>query len=405
MRLLVSILALLSFSLVLTGCWDRSEIEERAIILGIGIDYLTKEEEESFTESEVTHPEQGFPIDTQRIKLTVQIAVPGRIPLGPSGGSGGTSEEKVWIVEVIGHTVDDAIQNLQQQIAQELYLGHLQLVIISEEVAKSGLADINDFFKRNHEARRTAWMLVHHGRAEEAVHAAPPLEEVPSLYLAETMNNTVEFGKFPKEYMGFFWISSSRSGKEGILPHIKVMSDGNIQINGMAYFIDNRMVGKTTPLQIGTYMSMVAENPGGYTIATELPNDDGVFMYRSQTRKSDIQVEIKDGKPYVHFDVTSKGFIEEENKVEQGIQDDPEYLRSLEEEIAKVAEKSATNLLDQLQEDGSDIFGIGEFVRGKHSKFWDEHIRTKENWQEMFPDIEIEVNYNIEIERTGIRLS
>lgn len=402
MKKLICCLLLVFSAINLTGCWDRYEIEDRAIILGIGIDKYEDLYNGTDNGDNPNRIQKEFPIDRELINLTVQIAVPGRIPLGPSDGGGG-GEETVWVVEVSGYTLDDAIQNLQQQLAQKMYLGHLQIIAVSETVARHGLEELSDFLRRNHEVRRTAWMLVSQGTAKAAVRAAPPLEEVPSLYLSETMNNAVSFGKFPKSYLGYFWIDSSRKGKEGFLPYISVMSDGNIMINGLAYFVEDKMVGNTTPLQIGAFMNVMGDNPGGYTIATKLPDKEGAVMYRSKKRDSDIQIELRDGLPHVNIKITSEGYIEEQTKLKEGIRQDSNYLRKIEAEIKKTATVGIESLIKQVQEDGSDIFGIGERIRGQHSNFWNEQVKTKEKWQELFPEIKIKVDVNIRIKRVGMR--
>ncbi|MEW9668532.1 hypothetical protein [Ammoniphilus sp. 3BR4] len=71
------------------------------------------------------------------IRLTVQIAIPGRIPLGPGEGGGG-GEKPVWVLDVVGHTIGDALSNLQQQVADRLFFGHLRVIAVSEAVAILG---------------------------------------------------------------------------------------------------------------------------------------------------------------------------------------------------------------------------------------------------------------------------
>src|SRR5690606_35468649 len=108
------LLAALLVMPLLSGCWDRIEIEERAVILGIAID--AAEENGESQEEEVSHLRGSgtFP-HREMIRLTAQLAVPGRISLGPGesgGGKGGAGgKESVWVLSVAGHTVDEAVSN------------------------------------------------------------------------------------------------------------------------------------------------------------------------------------------------------------------------------------------------------------------------------------------------------
>lgn len=113
---------------------------------------------------------------------------------------------------------ENSIDYLQQQLAEKLYLGHLQITIVNEDVAKKGLDDINDFLKREYEVRRTSWMVVSTGKAEDVLRAAPPIETVPALYLSDTLENAMRFGKLPREYLGKFWIDEADVGVDGALP-------------------------------------------------------------------------------------------------------------------------------------------------------------------------------------------
>lgn len=116
--------ALLILSL-LTGCWDRMELEERAVVLGISVD--TAGPEAAQQEDEISHLRGKYPVPPQdMIRVSVQIALPGQIPLGPGeggGGTGGKSEDTVWVLDVVGHTLDDALMSLQQQISGRLFSG------------------------------------------------------------------------------------------------------------------------------------------------------------------------------------------------------------------------------------------------------------------------------------------
>lgn len=129
-------------------------------------------------------------------------------------GSGGAGDQNpVWVIQVFGHTIDDAMNNLQQEISDPRYLIHLRVIIISEDVARNNLNDLNDYLRRNPEVRRRTWLLVSEGEASKFMNINPPLQRVPTLYTLTTMEKAVESGKFPADYLGVFWSSQSKWGK------------------------------------------------------------------------------------------------------------------------------------------------------------------------------------------------
>lgn len=186
---------------LLTGCWDSKEIEQRANVLAIGIDKASEKDRKQ--EDEVSHLSKKYPIpDEEMIKVTAQIAVPGEIPLGPQQPGG--SVKPVLVVEVVGHTLEDAILNLQQEVADEVFLGHLRIIVLSEEIARTGTARFNDFLRRNPEIRRTASLVVSKESASKYMNIIPELERIPSLYLADMVDNLSAIGKFPPSFIGLF---------------------------------------------------------------------------------------------------------------------------------------------------------------------------------------------------------
>ncbi len=381
-RLLLSAFAA-SVVLLLTGCWDRLEIEDRAIVLGISVDNAAPGAADK--ESEISHTAEGFPVpDVNMIRINVQIALPGKIPLGPgeSGGGGRGSEQTVWVVGTEGHTVDDAIMNLQQQISGRLFFGHLRVIVVSADVASLGMQNINDYFHRNPEVRRMAWMMICKGSAEKLMRAAPELERVPALYLMSTMDNAVKLGKFPENYVGMYWSNSAKQGQEGYLPYVELKKEQNIEVKGMAYFKDDKLKGMTKPFQVAAYMSIKGMNPAGYR---------GV-----------VKVRIQDGEPIVNVAIFTEINLEEKIN-DQFTINDSASLTQIEKQDEKSLKLEVENLIREMQEKGADIFGFGEYVRAKKPGYWNARIGSKDRWQSAFKELRVEVEVNSKIRRIGMK--
>lgn len=86
--------------------------------------------------------------------------------------------------------------------------------------------------------------------------ASLKLERVPSLYLLSMLDNAVKLGKFRIDYVGQFWSNPSKKGQEGFLPYVEVKKEQNINLLGMAYFKDAKMVETTKPFEIAGYMGI-----------------------------------------------------------------------------------------------------------------------------------------------------
>src|SRR5690625_3531663 len=101
---LVFIIFLL-IGLVCTGCWDKRELNELAIVKAIGFDI---------------HGENGF-------EVTVQVINPSEVMQNKEG-----YDTPVTIYSETGPTVMDTIRKLTNQMPRNAYMAHIQLIVISE---------------------------------------------------------------------------------------------------------------------------------------------------------------------------------------------------------------------------------------------------------------------------------
>lgn len=397
------LLVLIMTAPVLSGCWDRLEIEERAVVLGISVDTAGPEAKKE--EDEVSHLTGAYPSpDPNLLRVAVQIALPGRIPLGPGEGGGGKggSGSTVWVIDVVGHTIDDALMNLQQQISGRLFFGHLRVIVVSEAVAKRGLQNLNDYLRRNSEVRRMAWMMISKGNALKLMKAAPQLERVPTMYLLSTLDSAVKLGKFPVNYVGMFWSNTAKKGQEGYLPYVEIKRQQNIEVKGMALFRNDKMIGTTRPFDIASYMAIKGMNPAGYRGFVQPEDSSNTVMIYATSRKANIKVRIQDGNPVIRVSIFTEINLEEK-VTEQFSVNTSEFLREIETKNRKSLTTACETLIEQTQQDGADIFGFGEYVRAKKPNFWNKNVKSKKGWQEMYPHVKVEVNVSSKIRRIGMK--
>ncbi|QQK76280.1 Ger(x)C family spore germination protein [Salicibibacter cibarius] len=382
---------------ILTGCWDSQDIENRANVLAIAIDEADNSDEE---EDNIAHLEDTP--NTEMIRVTVQIAVPGEVLLGPPQG-GGEQSDPVWVLSVTGHTVEEAISNLQQEVAEDIFLGQLRVIVINEDVAKKGVERFNEALRQNPQVRRNAWMVVSQEEAAQYMDLSPKLEAVPTLYLVNMVESFVDLGKFPDNYMGLFWRMVSSQGQDGYLPYLQAVGEEQIRLDGLAYFKADRMIGHIEPLQVGYFMAVTDYPIGGNEGFVPIPGTDKHITRETLLRQGKIKTEIKEGKPYARVK------IRYEETVIEGDPDinlnDSQLIEKIEEEGGKIATDHVEHLIQTMQKEQSDIFGFGEYIRAKHPGYWNREIRTKDNWHEEFQnlDVDVDVMFNIRRVETSAR--
>lgn len=396
--LIVSMFSIL-IPLLLSGCWDSREIEKRANVLAIGVDIASEKERKR--EDEISHLIGDFPTpDEEMIKVTAQIAVPGEIPLGPQ--QPGSSAKPVLVVEVVGHTFQDAMLSLQQEVADELFLGHLRIIVFSEEVARSGTARFNDFLRRNPEIRRTASLVVSKESASKYMKLTPELERIPSLYLADIVDNLSAMGKFPPSFIGLFWTIYSSKGQDPYLPYLELKGKSPIQLNGLAYFHGDKMVGKTNPLEIGVFMSVIGIGRGGYGAFAEVPGKDEAVLIRTVSRNTRTKIGFKNGKPHVSIKIQYESEIDEKESASIKLSDSA-ILKKIEKGTSKDAKNAIEKLIATTQKRKSDIFGFGEHFRAKLPGYWNKNVKTKAKWGDIYQNLTFDVKVDTHIHRVGMK--
>jgi spore germination protein KC len=395
-------LFIISFMAVflLAGCWDSEEIDDRAVVLAISLD----KENQQKGESEIAYTKSAFSKPSEKLmRLSAQIAVPGRIPLGPETGGGTGNEKPVWVVSVTGHTVDEAMLNLQQRVADPLFLGHLRIIVISEDLAHQGVNQFVDYLKRNSEVRRTAWMVVSKGNAAKYMKIAPKLERVPALYLSTIMDNSVSLGKFPMDVIGLFWSILSSNAQDPYLPYLDVKNKENVIIKGLAYFTGDKMTGTINPLQTGFFMALIGYTKGGYGTYIKIPELNENILVKVSRRHARIKTSLKNGHPHIRIFYHYEADIDQRKEAFRQKPLDSRLIKKIEKKFDEGVKEAVLTLIKQAQKRDSDIFGFGNHFRAKQPNYWEHKVKTFENWHKEFKELTVEVISETRIRRVGMK--
>ncbi|MDI3328759.1 MAG: Ger(x)C family spore germination protein [Alicyclobacillaceae bacterium] len=396
---------------VLTGCWDRLEIEQRAVVLGLAVDGADPGELRRMGSS-IYLDRTPHGRDLVPLRLTAQIAVPGRIPLGPgdagggggqgSGGSQGSGGDRrpVWVLRAVGYTLEDAVSNLQQQVADPLFFGHLRILVISEAMARKGVTGINDWLRRNPNIRRTLWFTVAKGDAADVMEAAPELERVPTFYLWAMFDQAQHLGKLPPSYSNVFWRAYSCTGQEPFLPFVEIRQRNNVFIRGLAYFKGDRMIGSLDSPEVGLFMVVKGFKPAGYLAFVQGAGSREHVLVEVLHTVSKIAVEEEGGRPRIKIRSHLEVAIREKpgSRLDVG---SLRQVRELEETLAHSVEREVMRLIRKTQGEGADIFGFGEQVRARMFSYWKQKVRTKQDWEALYPSLPVRAEVTVNIRRIG----
>jgi Ger(x)C family germination protein len=216
------------------------------------------------------------------------------------------------------------------------------------------------------------------------------------------MDNAVKLGKFPENYVGMYWSNSAKKGQEGFLPYVVLKGKQNVEVGGLAYFKNDKMVGATKPFEIASYMAIKGMNPAGYRAVVKMEDTPGSVTIYATSRRSKFNLRIVNGRPLIVVSIFTELNLEEKVN-EQFLVSNSRILRSIEQENMKSLEKAAESLIETMQEKDVDIFGFGEYIRAKKPSYWNSQVKTNAGWQKRFKEIDVDVNVNSRIRRIGMK--
>lgn len=374
-------LMLLLCTIFIAGCWDRKEINDIAFVIGIAVD----KEEDNYRSS-------------------LQIALPGQSgSTGSSGGGGGTSGDKSWfMLSNTAKTLRGTTLEGQKALSRKIYYAHRRTMLIGEELARDGVAPMLDLFTRYPLNRFSALPVVTKGAAYEVMDTDAPIEKFPSEMVRElcflNMRN-------PRSLKTF--IDSILS--DGVDPFLPVASKvenvpknwkdakTNIKLDGLAVFKKDKLVGMIDKAPADALILAMGE-ANAPEVMVKAPRGEGDIFIKLNENNSSLHPSVKNDKVTVTVQLYAKGVIVD-NESNYGDLREKEILKLSDAIHKKIKEDIVEGVRLIQQKYHADILGIGRSIHQQLPKEWD---KMKDRWDDIYPDVEVNVIPHVIIENVGV---
>lgn len=371
-------LALLVFIICVTGCWDRVEMEDRALVMGSGLDLA----------------EDG------QVETTVQIALPTGLSSAMQGG--GTKAEPVIVISDKGRSGLDILQHLQEMVSRRIFLGQRAVIIIGEEYARQGIDEFLDTLMRSPDSRYTSYVLTAKGKTAKEILNTPHqfLEEIPALGIRKKQNIGISMSVKLNEFLN----DLASDGKSPVTGVIKVVTDKTnkeiFKLDEAAVYLDNKLVGFLPEEEMKTLLMLRGEAKG-HNITTQIEPEEegynGTISVKVLKIKAKIDVDIKKELPEFRVKLMGKVVVlENDTKLDLGKK---KLIEQVENKINEEVDLRFATMLDRLQKEyKADVYGFGNEVHIKHPNYW---RKNKGNWNEIYPRVSITTDVSFTIIGTG----
>lgn len=358
------------------GWTSARDLEKRSFVLAVGFD---------------ANPAGGF-------KGHFHIVVPRAITSGgggESGGGGGTGGQKpILMVTATAPSLWEVRQAVQEKVNNPLFLGHLQAIVVGEDLARQGIRQLLDNMLRTAEIRRRAWIMVAEGTADKVLSTMPKLEQVPSLYLARILETEDYLQLIPMLRLSEFLALEANPGEEPVAILLKSEKD-TVSVSGLAAFKGDRLVGKLNTREMHHFL-LAAMGRGLAPERITSPNGEGELVYLITGAKRSIRPFVQGNKVSFSVRIRLEGNIMEKS-APHSLRDE-EYLRAVEAALSEKIQRDCRAVLRRFQKDfRTDAYGFGNILRARYPKVW-----QGLDWEKEFPDVPINIRVEAKIRRLGM---
>ncbi|WP_236687192.1 Ger(x)C family spore germination protein [Ornithinibacillus californiensis] len=372
------ILVMLLLSIVLlSGCWDRYELQDLAIITAAAIDV----------------------VEDEQIRISVQIFIPRAITSGETGEDPSTGS--TFVREGVGKSLAQAVADLQTNIPRKLFWGQCRIFIFGKELAEMGIQKEIDFLVRHPSPRGISNLYVSQEEAKRMLELIPPLERYSGEALRKLSQQEIGIDTTLKDVD----VKLAGDSQSIALPIIKVLvspeesRQGNQSIpviDGTAVFQRDKMVGALNMEETSWLLWLIRTLKNGTISVMPKGNEEEVVMMP-------ISGNVK-FNPHISKNTWNMTFsLEVEANVIQNETllnlHNENTVKQFEKEIEKVLKENLTQTMEKLQQEfHTDILDFGKRF---HRKYPDEWKKVKNNWVEKYPEVNVTIHVNAKINKTG----
>lgn len=361
----IKIILIFFLTFILTGCYDYKELNNISIVTAMSI-------------------------DKKNNNYDINFLIP----------NVGNEDKKSLIYNGIGKKIEEILSQTNISSSKSMYIDHMSVIIVSEQVAKEGMNEIAEFIiKRLDKSSNINLFIAKDKSASSILKNISPSELNPMDNFISSITSSNKFrnlisdsahNEFIKKYLD--------EGDNPTVLSIGVINKDeentqelSLDFDNLGIFYNDRLVSwadEKTSKTINVINNKIHET----TIQSEC-NNEYVF-YTLKELKSNITIDISQSS--LKFNVTVKGshYLDEIdcdlNKNDKKIINNLKI--KLEKELKKILDDSIHKLQNNYK---SDVLGLGKLIYISDPDYW---YRIKQKWDiEIYPKVEINTDVVIDL--------
>jgi spore germination protein len=377
--------------LLLSGCWDKVEIDRKIFISVIGID--SGEDIGKEKETKKITSDEPFQERVQQKKLKITYGFPDISEVEPGKNSTGKDQ----FINVDAASMEDGLFQATGRSSRSIYLGQTKLIVLSSSILEDAetFKEILDYLERHPNLNKMMNIVVAEGKAEDYIRFTPPMEKNIETYLSGLMESSKRNATILPVTLSEMLVLLSQNGN-AIIPKMNIeKGKKEINLSGIAVIKNFTLKGYLTPVEVANLEIMRGKIRGGKRV-----------IYK-EGHPVDISIEDLDRKVTLSGDKNKLQFnidLRIEGQLRQYYKDkiifSKEALNSLEKDFSKSISEECNVIAKMLQREFQvDPIGLREYVEQRKPALWKE---VKDNWEEAYKNADIIVTVDTKIRRIGV---
>lgn len=350
------------------GCMAKTPLQDRAIVMAMGIDY-----------------------EGEEYKLTIQKFA------STQKDSVGKAENESVISISTGKTLFEALKNAQSDDGKEIFYGHSRVYIIGKNAARPGLKPILEFMNSNYQLSLNSSVLMSTQTAESIIKNDAFTKNSPEI----SMKIIEDSGKSVDSSIIDTLIDANNLNGTFVLPIIRINNNKEMLIENGVVFKDAKALLTLNSEQTMGYNLIKGNVKNGIFVVKKGEGEESVSVNIS-IKSTKNKVELNNGEITFCVYIDSRGNISETG-ISQEKEMNNEYINLIENRVEEKICNQVVNALNEIVlERKCDAFYIENMIKNTDYNLYKKiSEQPSESW---LPTIKFDIRVNFNITHLGVQV-
>lgn len=339
------------------GCWDKKELNQLALAQVIAIDYKEAQ-----------------------YQLTLQLIIPG-------ADKETVTSDNLWNMTGSGNSVGEAMQQISRAAPREIYLDHLDLVLLGEGVLSHGVDEALSYLMKENVLRRRTRLLAVKDSAGTLLADSTALAKMDIFYIDNLLKDQERYVQGDGAIINTYYLTGNGLQETLVIPRIVLEPEAELRLDGAALVQQDVLACWVDK----TWLSGYYWTTGGSEIMT-LPGKEEQIVVELQKKKCKWEIDSEEPLA-VKTTLRATIRIVSGSEVWKDSAEAEAQIRQIQADVEENALQQISETVRHAQKMGTDAFRLGSHLYARHPD-----LIQKDNWPAQFAALPIALDIYTSVE-------